>query len=193
MSLVNLISLGGCVWDVAPLSDGGIVTSSADGTIRFWKLQDGSCELTQAISIATDPTELKLVKLGGDVETAWLGEGGVRCLAISPDETHLASGDRSGSAFNPFGPISTQPQVTSRSCHLTPGPCHLTPDLISPAHRCQVMFGCMSWRILPVSPPWRPTTPRSSHSATLLVSMRSPASSPLPPETGPTLSPLFLP
>lgn len=29
-------------------------------------------------------------------ETSFLGEEGIRCLAVSPDERHLASGDRTG-------------------------------------------------------------------------------------------------
>lgn len=51
--------------------------------------------MRHCISVAETTAELKLdSNVGG--ENHLLGDGGIRCLALSPDERHLAFGDRNG-------------------------------------------------------------------------------------------------
>lgn len=51
--------------------------------------------MRHCISVAESTADLKLESnVGG--ENIFLGEGGIRCLTLSPDERHLAFGDRSG-------------------------------------------------------------------------------------------------
>ena len=78
------------VWTRELLFSGSsIVTCSSDETIRFWTLDNSplsnsglECHLQKIISLSTQECEQD--------------KKGVRCVQVSPDESFIASGDRSG-------------------------------------------------------------------------------------------------
>lgn len=88
--------IGGCVWDVISKSDGSFVTCSADHTIRFWKMTSNIVECTKLLVLADSTEALKLQNTSELGESLLLGDEGIRCISLSPDERHLASGDRNG-------------------------------------------------------------------------------------------------
>jgi WD40 repeat protein len=100
------------------LSNGNFVTSSADKTIKFWNLESKvhktpfSKELVKSLAICDNCAELKMENMAGS-ESSFIGEEGIRCLAVSPDEKHLASGDRAGNLrvhdIDTFECVSTLP------------------------------------------------------------------------------------
>jgi WD40 repeat protein len=88
---------GACIWDVAANSNGDIVTASADNTVRLWNLsgEDTSVAMNYCISVVETTADLKMdANVAG--ENVFVGDGGVRCISFSPDERHLAFGDRCG-------------------------------------------------------------------------------------------------
>lgn len=51
--------------------------------------------MSHCISVVENTTDLKMdSNVGG--ENIFVGDGGIRCIAFSPDERHLAFGDRNG-------------------------------------------------------------------------------------------------
>ena len=108
-----------CIWGLetypASLSDGkkavlppgSFVTCGSDNTIRIWNMPTNTLyrrniyseELLKTLSI--DP-ELGFIKeadtslAAGEKDTLYDQRNGVRCIRISPNGKHLASGDRSG-------------------------------------------------------------------------------------------------
>lgn len=113
---------------MAMTSDGNVVTASSDSCIRVWSLQEAhEGELVRALTIANEPGEMKspltqqehstpsvpFTLFSASYSSAISHEGGIRCLALSPDETHLASGDRSGNVrvheLDDFACVSTLP------------------------------------------------------------------------------------
>ncbi|XP_053622214.1 mitogen-activated protein kinase-binding protein 1 isoform X6 [Plodia interpunctella] len=103
-----------CIWgmDVAPgagdLPPGTFLTCSSDDTVRAWQVQPQaqniySNELTKVIYI--DP-ELKFLKdydltatSDKDKSKSYDDKTGVRCVRVSPDGRHIASGDRAGNVW----------------------------------------------------------------------------------------------
>lgn len=110
-----------CIWGVemAPhnssLPPGSFLTCSSDDTIRVWTLDKlteknsrgnyrsnvYSNELLKVVYVDKDLSYIKDLDLSvGNIdkqqETSYDGRNGVRCIRISPDGKHLASGDRSG-------------------------------------------------------------------------------------------------
>ncbi|UYV82961.1 WDR62 [Cordylochernes scorpioides] len=84
------------------LPPGTFFTCSSDDTIRAWNLSAPqniySAELMKILYM--DP-ELSFVCDSGFAsldksDVTYDGQNGVRCLRVSPDGNHLASGDRSG-------------------------------------------------------------------------------------------------
>ena len=108
-----------CIWGLetypASLSDGkkavlppgSFVTCGSDNTIRIWNMPTNTLyrrniyseELLKTLYI--DP-ELGFIKeadtslAAGEKDTLYDQRNGVRCIRISPNGKHLASGDRSG-------------------------------------------------------------------------------------------------
>ncbi|XP_068433202.1 mitogen-activated protein kinase-binding protein 1-like [Clinocottus analis] len=99
---------------VAGLSPGAFLTCSADNTVRLWRVDDRAptCVPSQNVlsrdllniiyidgntSALQDPDCLTSVSADkqGDGQTAE-SRAGVRTICVSPDGTHLASGDRNG-------------------------------------------------------------------------------------------------
>ncbi|XP_025834885.1 WD repeat-containing protein 62 isoform X3 [Agrilus planipennis] len=111
-----------CIWGVemappnSPLPPGSFLTCSSDDTIRVWtldKLTDKNArgiyqkniysnELLKVVYIDRQLNYLKDLDLSFSNpsneknETSYDGRNGVRSIRISPDGTHLASGDRTG-------------------------------------------------------------------------------------------------
>eukprot|EP01127_Copromyxa_protea_P019798 TRINITY_DN6500_c0_g1_i1.p1 TRINITY_DN6500_c0_g1~~TRINITY_DN6500_c0_g1_i1.p1 ORF type:complete len:1131 (-),score=199.26 TRINITY_DN6500_c0_g1_i1:187-3579(-) len=88
---------GACIWDAVVSSNGRLVTASADNTVRVWNLEgdEPTTDMEHCISVAENAADLKLdSNVGG--ENIFVGDGGIRCAAFSPDEGHLAFGDRNG-------------------------------------------------------------------------------------------------
>uniref|UniRef100_A0AAX7SIN5 Mitogen-activated protein kinase binding protein 1 n=1 Tax=Astatotilapia calliptera TaxID=8154 RepID=A0AAX7SIN5_ASTCA len=90
-----------CVWDLevnayvpeevaSGLSSGAFLTSSADNTVRVWRMDDW----TQTHS----PNILSQVRLTSKIRILFSSETrtGIRTICVSPDGKHLASGDRNG-------------------------------------------------------------------------------------------------
>uniref|UniRef100_A0AAX7VL44 MABP1/WDR62 second WD40 domain-containing protein n=1 Tax=Astatotilapia calliptera TaxID=8154 RepID=A0AAX7VL44_ASTCA len=72
------------------LSSGAFLTSSADNTVRVWRMDDW----TQTHS----PNILSQVRLTSKIRILFSSETrtGIRTICVSPDGKHLASGDRNG-------------------------------------------------------------------------------------------------
>eukprot|EP00092_Neocalanus_flemingeri_P025169 GFUD01027295.1.p1 GENE.GFUD01027295.1~~GFUD01027295.1.p1 ORF type:complete len:1347 (-),score=391.76 GFUD01027295.1:88-4128(-) len=98
-----------CIWgvDVNNVNPtGSFVTCSSDDTIRIWnlnnKLSTKSSNLkkvynSELIKIVYIDPALTFIKADSSRQDSLLDQkNGVRCLSISPDGEHLASGDRSG-------------------------------------------------------------------------------------------------
>ncbi|CAH1107787.1 unnamed protein product, partial [Psylliodes chrysocephalus] len=109
-----------CIWGVemappnSPLPPGSFLTCSSDDTIRVWsldKMNENSSkgiyqpniysnELLKVVYIDKDLSFIKDLDISGTTEkqenTSYDGRNGVRCIRISPDGKHLASGDREG-------------------------------------------------------------------------------------------------
>ncbi|CAH1118398.1 unnamed protein product [Phaedon cochleariae] len=109
-----------CIWGVemappnSPLPPGSFLTCSSDDTIRVWtldKLNENtskgiyksniySNELLKVVYVDKDLSYIKDLDISGTTEkqenSSYDGRNGVRCITISPDGKHLASGDRSG-------------------------------------------------------------------------------------------------
>ncbi|XP_064484306.1 mitogen-activated protein kinase-binding protein 1-like isoform X3 [Ornithodoros turicata] len=112
-----------CIWGVETyplalkgsktvLPRGTFLTCSSDDTIRIWNLDPHSTqssgvqrniyctELLRVLYMDPDMAYICDVDFQGGsndkVDTTYDGKNGVRCLRISPDGQHLASGDRSG-------------------------------------------------------------------------------------------------
>lgn len=96
----------------ALLPKGTFLTCSSDDTIRIWNLDSHSTintsfprniycsELLTILYMDPDLAYICDIDFQGGsndkVDTTYDGKNGVRCLRISPDGQHLASGDRSG-------------------------------------------------------------------------------------------------
>lgn len=112
---------GACIWGIehypnlsnGVLPMGTFLTCSSDDTIRVWNFDDNipqSCSYQRNIYsfellkiFYTDPdftflcdSDINPSGSNDKVDTVYDGKNGVRCLRISPDGNHLASGDRSG-------------------------------------------------------------------------------------------------
>ncbi|KAG7295487.1 hypothetical protein JYU34_021683 [Plutella xylostella] len=98
-----------CIWGVDMHADGSFLTCSSDDTVRQWHLGTAnetniySNELSNILYI--DP-ELKFLKdadltsgADKDKSKSYDDKIGVRCIRISPDGAHIASGDRSGNVY----------------------------------------------------------------------------------------------
>ncbi|XP_074041740.1 WD repeat domain 62 isoform X2 [Leptinotarsa decemlineata] len=109
-----------CIWGVemappnSPLPPGSFLTCSSDDTIRVWtldKLNENnskgmyqsniySNELLKVVYVDKDLSFIKDLDISGTTEkqenTSYDGRNGVRCIRVSPDGKHLASGDRAG-------------------------------------------------------------------------------------------------
>ncbi|KAH9375919.1 hypothetical protein HPB48_012559 [Haemaphysalis longicornis] len=106
-----------CIWGIEcyPHNGGGelllpagtFLTCSSDDTIRVWNLERGAASRNiycpELLSILYMDPNLTFICdadfQGGSsdkVDTTYDGKNGVRCLCISPDGKHLASGDRTG-------------------------------------------------------------------------------------------------
>ncbi|CAG9861239.1 unnamed protein product [Phyllotreta striolata] len=109
-----------CIWGVemappnSPLPPGSFLTCGSDDTIRVWTLDKinennskgiyqpniYSNELLKVVYIDKDLSFIKDLDISGTTEkqenTSYDGRNGVRCIRISPDGKHLASGDREG-------------------------------------------------------------------------------------------------
>uniref|UniRef100_A0A1A9WKM8 MABP1/WDR62 second WD40 domain-containing protein n=1 Tax=Glossina brevipalpis TaxID=37001 RepID=A0A1A9WKM8_9MUSC len=113
-----------CIWGVETvpynmerdishtLPDDSFVTCSSDDTIRVWGLEECanneiyrkniySKELLKIIYIDNDLNYIKDPEIFNDknnvgINSNYDGRNGVRCIKISPELQHLASGDRSG-------------------------------------------------------------------------------------------------
>ncbi|EFA05055.2 WD repeat-containing protein 62-like Protein [Tribolium castaneum] len=110
-----------CIWGVemappnSPLPPGSFLTCSSDDTIRVWSLDKiternahgmyrpnvYSNELLKIVYVDKDLSYIKDLDLSvgnndKQQETSYDGRNGVRCIRVSPDGKHLASGDRSG-------------------------------------------------------------------------------------------------
>jgi len=121
----SYLSHAGCVWDVerapasSPMPASTFVTSSADSTIRFWNIAGHETARRKAAAPAGKGQEprnaysrdiVSMIYCGGTTGAAfaaWKASGEaqarekehnaeIRCLRISPDGRHLASGDRMG-------------------------------------------------------------------------------------------------
>ena len=83
----------GCVWGVDTHQAGIFVTCSSDDTVRVWNF-------TQKVGNGGGPVSVLGKILYFDPQFSALKERttlcGVRCVSISPDGAHLASGDRAG-------------------------------------------------------------------------------------------------
>ncbi|KAI4454792.1 wd repeat domain 62 isoform g [Holotrichia oblita] len=111
-----------CIWGVemappnSPLPPGSFLTCSSDDTIRVWSLDKVteknsrgmykrniySNELLKVVYVDEDLTYLKDLDISANSmsnekqDTSYDGRNGVRCIRLSPDGKHLASGDRAG-------------------------------------------------------------------------------------------------
>ncbi|XP_049883653.1 mitogen-activated protein kinase-binding protein 1 isoform X3 [Pectinophora gossypiella] len=98
-----------CIWGVDMSAGGCFLTCSSDDTVRAWTLKQHqpsniySNELTKVVYI--DP-ELKFLKDADLTATSDKDKGksyddktGVRCVRVSPDGQHIASGDRAGNIW----------------------------------------------------------------------------------------------
>lgn len=89
------------------------LTCSSDDTIRVWSLLDKECEpindvyrrniySKELLKVLYIDDELNFIKdvdnpiLNMEKPSSYDGRNGVRCIKISPDRNHLATGDRSG-------------------------------------------------------------------------------------------------
>eukprot|EP00761_Pharyngomonas_kirbyi_P000005 gb/GECH01000005.1/.p1 GENE.gb/GECH01000005.1/~~gb/GECH01000005.1/.p1 ORF type:complete len:1562 (+),score=403.91 gb/GECH01000005.1/:1-4686(+) len=116
MKYRSAMSHSGCIWDIqvlprtalgseCPLPEQTFITSSADGTIRFWDLGVTSTRSSQS-QISVDgslmrrrPKQMfKVLSINPDNPTMDFNpnELGVRSLSLSHDGRLLASGDRQG-------------------------------------------------------------------------------------------------
>ncbi|XP_066252026.1 uncharacterized protein Wdr62 isoform X1 [Euwallacea similis] len=112
-----------CIWGVemaplnSPLPPGSFLTCSSDDTIRVWTLDQMneqnsrgmyqqniySNDLLKVVYVDKELSYIKDLDISGTVtnekqpdQTSYDGKNGVRCITVSPDGKHLASGDRSG-------------------------------------------------------------------------------------------------
>ncbi|RVE41209.1 hypothetical protein evm_014139 [Chilo suppressalis] len=104
-----------CIWGVdivspeGPLPSGTFLTCSSDDTVRMWHLKSPagpniySNELNKVLYIDPELKFLKDVDLTATNEKektkSYDDKTGVRCVRVSPDGTHVASGDRSGNIW----------------------------------------------------------------------------------------------
>jgi len=107
----SFLSHSACIWDIdiytihnhPRIPFGTFVTCSADSSIRFWNLDEEdrnpilrnvySKELIESLTLV-DPKDL--LRNVVTTESIDVGSSGVRCIKLSPDGEHLASGDRNG-------------------------------------------------------------------------------------------------
>ncbi|KAL1501244.1 hypothetical protein ABEB36_006606 [Hypothenemus hampei] len=112
-----------CIWGVemappnSPLPPGSFLTCSSDDTVRVWTLDKMteknsrgiyqqniySKELLKVVYVDKDLSYIKDLDMSRTVnndkppdQTSYDGKNGVRCIRVSPDGQHLASGDRTG-------------------------------------------------------------------------------------------------
>ncbi|KAL0858742.1 hypothetical protein ABMA27_011216 [Loxostege sticticalis] len=104
-----------CIWGVdmvlgaPPLAPGTFLTCSSDDTVRAWRLQPPqppniyTNELCKVLYIDPDLKFLKDVDLTAtndkDKAKSYDDKTGVRCVRVSPDGQHIASGDRAGNVW----------------------------------------------------------------------------------------------
>ncbi|KAJ2943469.1 hypothetical protein O0L34_g12274 [Tuta absoluta] len=103
-----------CIWGVdmaggGELPPGTFLTCSSDDTVRAWHLKPPqgpniySSELTKIIYIDPDLKFLKDADLTAtsdkDKSKSYDDKTGVRCVRVSPDGAHVASGDRAGNIW----------------------------------------------------------------------------------------------
>ncbi|CAH0761745.1 unnamed protein product [Diatraea saccharalis] len=104
-----------CIWGVdmvtseGPLQPGTFLTCSSDDTVRLWHLKPPagpniySNELNKVLYIDPELKFLKDVDLTATNEKektkSYDDKTGVRCVRVSPDGGHVASGDRSGNIW----------------------------------------------------------------------------------------------
>ncbi|KAJ8706269.1 hypothetical protein PYW08_010895 [Mythimna loreyi] len=101
-----------CIWGVdmnsveRPLPPGTFLTCSSDDTVRLWQLAPQptniySNELNKVFYIDPDLKFLKDVDLTTDKDKSksYDDKTGVRCVRVSLDGQHIASGDRSGNVW----------------------------------------------------------------------------------------------
>ncbi|CAG9131798.1 unnamed protein product [Plutella xylostella] len=98
-----------CIWGVDMHADGSFLTCSSDDTVRQWHLGTAnetniySNELSNILYIDPGLKFLKDADLTSgadkDKSKSYDDKIGVRCIRISPDGAHIASGDRSGNVY----------------------------------------------------------------------------------------------